>query len=181
MQKRFASLRFRDIMEKNVLFYDPANKEIVEKIVRHLKINYFPMADGKNLLQFTGDGIANSTVVEISSSRQLDELAPIYCSESPAYNEKLLKLFKYHGEVLFVFTGKGNPDCQILRGVVHVSDYNRNVVLDAIQSDVLDFERDLRRYLIFMGKRNEDMVRYLKSANKNNRLRQYEEKNGSIS
>lgn len=163
------------------MFYDPANKEIVEKIVRHLKINYFPMADGKNLLQFTGDGIANSTVVEISSSRQLDELAPIYCSESPAYNEKLLKLFKYHGEVLFVFTGKGNPDCQILRGVVHVSDYNRNVVLDAIQSDVLDFERDLRRYLIFMGKRNEDMVRYLKSANKNNRLRQYEEKNGSIS
>src|SRR5690606_12626240 len=58
--------------------------------------------------------------------------------------------------VLFVFKG------EVLTGIVHFSDYNQTTVLQAIQDDVLAFERKMRQYLFLKNFRNEDMLDYFK-------------------
>ena len=51
-------------------------------------------------------------------------------------------------------------DDNILLGVVHFSDYNRDIVLQAIQDDILIFERKLRELILLHGFANDDMLKY---------------------
>jgi len=44
-----------------------------------------------------------------------------------------------------------------MRGVVHISDYNRDAVLQTIQDDILSFERKLRQLILLNGYTNKDM------------------------
>ena len=85
------------------------------------------------------------------------------------FEKKHLQKFKEsRHNVLFVYDRDGKGKQEILRGVVHVSDYNRDVVLAALQEDLLKFERLLRQYLILSKKKNEDMLGYIKYKAKKN-------------
>ncbi|MDX2135269.1 MAG: hypothetical protein SFV52_10790 [Saprospiraceae bacterium] len=146
MQEPFASLRFRDIMETNVLYYDKSHEDILKKIAGSLNITIFARIVGENLYKYKDDKFKRDI---IDRAIRLDALEPIF-------DVCIVRKFQSHDDVLFVYSGNDN-NLRILEGVVHISDYNRNIVIDAIQSDVLDFERDVRRLLILENKTNKDL------------------------
>jgi hypothetical protein len=133
-------------METNVLYFDESYEEILKKIADTLKITYFPGIGGENRYKYNGDKFIKDI---IDPSIRLDTLEPIF-------DVCLVSKFQSHEDVLFVYSGN-ESNFRILEGVVHVSDYNRNIIIDAIQSDVLDFERDVRRLLILEDKKNENL------------------------
>ena len=68
----------------------------------------------------------------------------------------IIKLFKNNKHnVLFVYTAN------VLKGIVHFADYNRNIVLKRIQDDMLNFEMNLRECLVLNGKTNQSIIEYL--------------------
>jgi hypothetical protein len=49
-------------------------------------------------------------------------------------------------------------------GVVHISDYNRDIVLQYIQDDMLTFERKLRQLILLNGFTNKDMKQHFENG-----------------
>lgn len=45
---RHQSLTFADIMEPNLLYYDPEQADVCQKICERLRIDFFPSIDGKS-------------------------------------------------------------------------------------------------------------------------------------
>ncbi len=136
-------LSFKDISQQNILFYDEELEEACKDICHSLRIHNMPAYDSKHYYELR-DG--NFSKKEIEESDRL-------LNENPVFDEGLLKKFKSHQDsVLFVFKG------EVLSGIVHFADYNQTKVLQAIQDDVLTFERRMRQYLFLMNYRNKDMI-----------------------
>lgn len=138
-------LTFEDIMQSKILFYDKDSDAACLNICEQLKIDNLPAIDGTHyyelhLNKFRKFRIANKHIV--------------YSTESIISKKMFKKFATNKHNVLFVFEGK------VLRGVVHICDYNRDVVLQAIQDDILLFERRLRELLLLNGYTNKDILDY---------------------
>lgn len=136
-------LSFSDIMQPNMLYYDKLVEEACFDICNTLHIDNMPTVDGKHYFELENGLFVKK---EISPQNKLDLDEPIF---NP---DLLLKFEQNRHNVLFVFEG------EVLRGVVHLSDYNDDVVIQSIQDDILTFERNLRRWLELNGFKNENMI-----------------------
>jgi hypothetical protein len=56
--------------------------------------------------------------------------------------------------VVFVFYGK------VLCGVIHISDLNRKLVINALQNYSLSFERNLRQFYLLNGVSNQSIIEF---------------------
>ena len=115
------------------------------KICDYLKIDNLPAIDGRHF--FRSDGVS-FTQHELLPEHKLfvnNRLFDDYVLQQFAANRH---------DVLFVF------EEDALRGVVHLCDYNRDIVLQCIQDDILSFERKLRHLILLHGFRNDDMRSY---------------------
>ncbi len=138
-------LNFKDISQQNILYYDEELKEACLSICKSLRIHNMPAYDSQHYYELR-DGSFSKKEIE-----ETDKLL----TENPIFDEGLLKKFKSHRDsVLFVFKG------EVLSGIVHFADYNQTKVLQAIQDDVLTFERRMRQYLFLKSYRNEDMINF---------------------
>lgn len=138
-------LTFGDIMQSNILYFDETQAEACQQICDRLKIDNMPSIDGKNVY-FTENGIFTKRTIEKHNRFSL---------EQRIFDESVLDVFqKNNHDVVFVF------EEEVLQGVVHFCDYNQNGVLQAIQSDILRFERNLRVYLQLCGFSNQSILDY---------------------
>lgn len=138
-------LNFEDISQKNVLYYDDEMEEACLNICDSLNIYNMPGYDSLHYYELHDRKFHKK---DIDSNVRL-------LTENPVFDKSLLDKFQINTHnVLFVFKG------DVLNGIVHYSDYNQTKVLQAIQDDVLTFERRMRQYLFLMKYRNKDMIEY---------------------
>ena len=152
-------LNFEDISQKNILYYDEELEEACLNICNSLRIHNMPAYDSLHYYELEDKTFSKK---EIDSTVRL-------LTQDPIFDETLLKKFKSNRDsVLFVFKG------EVLNGIVHFSDYNQTKVLQAIQDDVLTFERRMRQYLFLKNYRNEDMIDFFRyRAEKYSRSREF--------
>lgn len=142
---KFNKLTFGDIMQPNMLFYDENEKEACKNICETLHINNLPAINGKNYYELENKD-EKFIRKKILKKHRLDV-------DERIFDKKMIKMFennKYN--VLFVFDGN------VLMGIVHLSDYNDDIVIQTIQDDFLKFERNLRHWYELNGLNNQDMV-----------------------
>lgn len=141
----YSKLSVADIMQPNILYYDEKIIEACIDICSYLKIDNLPAIDGKHFYKFGNLSFKKYRINELHRTS----------IDTPIFSENIFSKFsKNKHDVLFVFFG------DTLCGVVHISDYNRNIVLQKVQDDLLMFERNLRQLILLHGKNNFDMLRY---------------------
>lgn len=160
-----SKLTVSDIMQSNILYYDEKIIEACKDICSHLKIDNLPAIDGKHFYKFIDRSFKKFRIRGLHRT----------LIDTPLFSENLFSKFsKNEHNVLFVFFG------DTLSGVVHISDYNRNIVLQKVQDDLLMFERNLRQLILLHGFINTDMLRYfehrLNESRKNKDRNFYHEK-----
>ncbi|MBM3454215.1 MAG: hypothetical protein FJX80_03590 [Bacteroidetes bacterium] len=141
----FVKLTIGDIMQANIIYYDELTSQACVDICSYLKIDNLPALDGKHFYKFNNQSFSRHKIRKIHST----------FIDTPIFDETLeVKFLKNEHNVLFVFFG------ETLHGVVHISDYNRNIVLQKVQDDLLLFERNLRQLILLSGFDNIDMLKY---------------------
>lgn len=140
-------LTFEDIFQNKILYYDKEVEEACFNICDSLKIDNMPDYDSVHYYELVNRTFQKKKIestVKLSTQKRI-------------FNEELLDKFGNNKHnVLFVFKG------EILNGIVHFSDYNQTKVLQAIQDDVLTFERRMRQFLFLKNYRNSDMIDFFK-------------------
>jgi hypothetical protein len=140
-------LTFEDIAQKNILYFDEEVIEACHNICDALKIDNLPGYDSTHYYELKDRQFEKKSInpyVKLSYQQGI-------------FEDSLIEKFGQNKHnVLFVFKG------EVLNGIVHFSDYNRTNVLQAIQDDVLFFERRLRQYLFLKNYRNQNMLDYFK-------------------
>lgn len=145
----YLKLTFEDIMQSKILYYDKEVENACLDICATLKIDNMPGYDSKSYFEliekkFKKKKIGNSFKLQISDR---------------IFEEKNIKKFcNNKHNVLFVFSGS------ILKGIVHFADYNKNIVLKRIQDDVLNFEFNLREFLVLNNIGNSDIIKFYENS-----------------
>jgi hypothetical protein len=135
-------LTFEDIMQSNILYYDKASEAACFDICNYLSIDNMPDIDGEHFYELHNGQFQKEVIAD---QHKVSSNISIFSQEN-------LEKFKVNRHnVLFA--------CEELaiRGIVHLSDYNRDVVLQYIQDDVLAFERKLRQLILLHNYQNHDI------------------------
>jgi len=141
-------LTFGEIMQSKILYFDPEIKEACLDICRTLHIDNMPAIDGKHYYELIQED--TFLMKEITNDQKLEV-------DDRIFGPNLVEKFRTNKHnVLFVFEGG------VIRGVVHICDYNLDPVIQTIQDDVLIFERNLRQWLILNGFSNHHVIEYFK-------------------
>lgn len=146
-------LIFSDIAQKNILYFDEKEEKACLNICQTLRIDNLPDYDSEHYFELVEGKFKRKRILE---EHKLS-------FKNGIFDDALIAQFannKHH--VLFVFKG------DVLEGIVHFSDYNQVKILQAIQDDMLTFERRMRQVLFLNGFRNEDMLQYFKNRAKQN-------------
>jgi hypothetical protein len=139
----FEKLTFGDIMQSGILYFDREHEQACRNICETLRITNLPDIDGEHYHEYSN---GEFTKLTISPDHRLAVSQRIF-------DEGILERFEANGHnVFFVFEGL------TLRGIVHMSDYNRNIVLQRIQDDLLRYERMLRQWFRTHELKNQDML-----------------------
>lgn len=141
----YKKLKFSDIMKSKILYYDEEEEDACYNICEELKIDNMPDYDSKHYYELVNGSFEKKVIQDNLKLKTTDVIFDKACIEKFQNNDH---------NVLFVFEGN------ILKGIVHFSDYNRNIVLKRIQDDVLNFEFNLREFLILNGRSNKDILSF---------------------
>ncbi|RYC70030.1 hypothetical protein [Spirosoma sordidisoli] len=160
----YYTLTIADIMERNVLFYDAENEDACRTICQTLNLDNLPALDGRSCYFLDDDGNFTSQPIPVGSCVRPHERL---------FDDSILNKFRQASHnVLFVYE---DEDCNSnFLAVVHISDFNRDVVIQTIQDDILVFERTLRQFLILLKETNTSIDTYLKTESpkkRNNKLK----------
>ncbi len=138
-----------DIYVRDLTYYNPANHSELIKFCKENNITYLPGIDRKSCYRFINDDFSKSKL----SGDLLCEPTDLLFSKST------LNKFKTgnHDDVLFVMEGK------IIKGVVHVTDYNKSFVSFETYKLIYFFEKALRKYLIDKGESNNSLLNWMKN------------------
>lgn len=141
----YLKLTFEDIMQDKILYFDKEIEAACLDICKTLNIDNMPGYDSKHYFELENNEFKKKTISADLILQSNDRIFDTECIEKFKNNKH---------NVLFVFTGK------VLKGIVHFADYNRNIVHKRIQDDVLNFEINLREFLILNGKTIEDILKF---------------------
>lgn len=142
----YIKLKFESIMQANILYYDSMEEAACHDICSQLNIDNLPAIDGVHYFELKNGKFYQYRIQEKHKVNINDSIF------DPSALEKL-RLNKHN--VLFVFDGN------VLMGIVHICDFNRDVVLQSIQDDILSFERKMRQLFILFDFKNEHMLDFL--------------------
>ena len=138
-------LTFGDIAQSRILYYDKEVEKACVTVCEALKIDNMPAYDSEYYYEMENGQFVKKAITTEDRLKSADRI----------FEDGLIQKFASDkNNVLFVYKG------EVLTGIVHYSDYNQTGVLQAIQDDVLTFERKMRQYLFLRDYRNEDMLEY---------------------
>ena len=141
----YLKLTFEDIMQSKILYYDKAVENACFDICNTLKIDNMPGYNSKCYYELNGKKF---------SEKDIDDNLKLKISDRIFEPQNIEKFKNNKHNVLFVYYGN------VVKGIVHFADYNRNLVLKKIQDDVLNFELNLREFLAINGKSNVDIIHF---------------------
>lgn len=145
----YLKLTFEDIMQTKILYYDKEVENACFDICATLKIDNMPGYDSKSYHEIVNMKFVEKTINDDLKLKTTDRIFDI---------QHIEKFKNNNHNILFVYTGA------VLKGIVHFADYNKNIVLKRIQDDVLNFELNLREFLVLNGKSNEDIIEYFEQS-----------------
>ncbi|MCE2790118.1 MAG: hypothetical protein LW630_09430 [Saprospiraceae bacterium] len=148
----------RDISSKSLLFYDESLQTECLGICQYLEIDFLPVIGEFKYAKREKDGYC---VKIIPKSLAISEYSRLLDQD---VREKLKRAPK---NLLFVAEGK------TLKGVVHINDFNRNIVSQAIQQDMLVFERNLRQWYLLNDVKNDDIRTFFEYSAKKYPKKEY--------
>jgi hypothetical protein len=153
----YQKLTFENIMQDKILYYDKEVESACHDICNSLKIDNLPGYDSNYYYELIDNKFEKKQIVDELKLEINDRI----------FEPQNIEKFKNNKHnVLFVYSGK------ILKGIVHFADYNRNIVLKRIQDDVLNFELNLREFLVLKGKTIYDIIKFYEdSINKESKER----------
>jgi len=151
-------INIKDIMTKDVMYYDPEIEDKLKTYCKEKDITYLPSLDLKKIYFLHSEAFENK---EIEASLKI--LPHLY-----VFDEDLLKKFKKGKHILFIFNQK------LIVGIIHFSDYNRIEVYTYLYELIANLERDLRKLLILRELCNDDMLEFFKKHSDGNKV--YEDK-----
>jgi hypothetical protein len=141
----YQKLTFENIMQDKILYFDKEVESACHDICNTLKIDNMPDYNSNYFYELIDAKFEKKEIIE-ELKLDLNDLI---------FEPKNIDKFKNNKHnVLFVCSGK------VLKGIVHFADYNRNIVLKRIQDDVLNFELNLREFLVLNGKTIKDVIKY---------------------
>jgi len=139
-------IKIKDIMTKDVMYYDSEIDDELKKYCREKDITYLPSLDLKKVY------FLHPEVFENKEIKKSLKIAP----QLYVFDEGLLKKFQRGKHILFIFKQK------LIVGIIHFSDYNRIEVYTYLYELIANLERDLRKLLISMKFNNCDMLKFFK-------------------
>jgi hypothetical protein len=145
---KIKSLTVGDIKSQNLLYYEASCEKECLGICDYLNIDLLPLIGQSKYAERDG----NKFIV-----KPIGENVCISSFVSILDNQFLRRLNSAMHNVVFVVDGK------ITKGVVHISDLNRNEIIHAIQQDYLVFERNLRHLLQLNDLTNGDVLDFMAS------------------
>jgi hypothetical protein len=140
---KIKSITVGEICSTSLLYFDSEKTQECAGVCAHLGVDYLPLVGSKSYAEYNSGKFVESLInpeISVSKYNQILE------------DEFSIKLSSAKHNVLFVFDG------QVLCGVVHISDLNRNVVINALQNDFLSFERNLRQFYLLNGVTNQSII-----------------------
>jgi hypothetical protein len=149
------SLLIDEICTKSLLYYDENKIQECIGVCEYLEIDYLPVA---GTFKYAEKDKGNFKLSKIRPGIGIPSFQRVLDRETRQ------KLTRAKHNVLFVHEG------QVVKGVVHISDFNKNAVLQAIQHDMLAFERNLRHWYLLNEIDNNTLLGFFrqKSAGKRN-------------
>jgi len=136
---------FKDIMQSALLFFDKENINACREICESLHISNLPSYDSKCYYTLSDNEFTENLIT--------DEMK-VFSDQKIFHSDAIVKFNKNKHDVCFVF------DQKVLCGVVHICDYNKSPVLQSLQKDILELEKNLRSFLIIRGFSNNSMVSF---------------------
>jgi hypothetical protein len=142
---KIKSITVGEICSTYLIYFDSEKTQECAGVCSHLGVDYLPLIGSKYYAEFNSGKFEESLISqEISVSKYTQILE----------DEFSKKLSSAKHNVLFVFDGK------VLCGVIHISDLNRNLVINALQNDFLSFERNLRQFYLLNGVSNQSIINF---------------------
>jgi len=139
-------IKIKDIMIKDVIYYEPEIEDNLKTFCKKEKITYLPSLDLKKVYFLHYEAFKNKEI----------EGSLIISPDLNVFDESLLKLFQEGEHILFIF------DQNLIVGIIHISDYNRVEVYKYLYELIANLERDLRKLLDLSELSNDDMGKFFK-------------------
>jgi hypothetical protein len=140
---------FADIQTTSLLYFDERRASACYEFCQRRNIDCLPNIDDSYFFYHRNDETKNFDQYELSDDRRIDAYSFIFRSD-------LLERFQRH-PVQFIFT-----HCE-LTGIVHFSDYNKDVVGTYLFAQLAKYERGLRRLAVLEGLNNEKMREFFEN------------------
>ena len=138
-------IKVKDIMTKDVMYYDPENEDKLKTYCKKEKITYLPSLDLKKVYFLSHEAFEN---------KEIEKSLKVTTPHLYIFDEGLLKQFQEGEHILFIFNQN------LIVGVIHFSDYNRVEVYTYLYELIANLERDLRKLLDLSKLGNRDMLEF---------------------
>lgn len=148
-------MTIRDICVKDLYFYQEEQKNELIRFCQDKAISYIPDKDRKSCWQLKGERFIHI--------QQLP--ADLVCApQDMIFAEETLRKFEMgnHDEVMFVMENG------LIKGIVHIVDYNNTDLFVEIYRMLLTFENNLRQLLTAHRQKNQDFIDWLQERGKKN-------------
>jgi hypothetical protein len=155
---KIKSLTVGDITSQNLLYYEASCEKECLGVCDYLNIDLLPLIGQAQFAERMGN------VFKVKAIDENTSISPFVSILDQQFRSRLI--FAKHN-VVFVVDGK------ITKGVVHISDLNRNAITQAIQQDYLLFERNLRHLLQLNELTNIDVLDFMKSRAQKDNSKEY--------
>ncbi|XWW47030.1 hypothetical protein JYG30_06170 [Fibrella sp. USSR17] len=140
-------LTVADVMERNILYFDPDAEDTCYAVCKRLNIYFLPALSGDRYYTYSAQQ-KRFIELPIEEDQRIIVRVPLFHASD--------RLQFTTGNVLFVYDNKR------LAGMLSFSDYHRPVVTQAITNDLSDFGVLLRRLLELHEKTDHDVFEWLK-------------------
>lgn len=136
-----------DICVTDLFFYDENKKNDLVKFCRGYKISYLPDRDRNSCWELTDSDFKHIESIPANFSCSPTDLI---------FDNKTIEKFKQGNQDEVMFVVENN----MIKGVVHIVDYNNPDIYVELYRMLLKFEQNLRKLLIENGYKNEDILEW---------------------
>lgn len=143
-----------NIYVKDLIFYDPEKEVELKQMCIDYGISYLPSSDRKTCYRLYNDTFLKSDINENLVCNPFDRI----------FDPKTIEKFEKgnHDEVMFVMENG------IIKGVVHIVDYNNEFINVEFFKNTYHFEKMLRDVLVLKGETNESLLEWMKNKSLKN-------------
>lgn len=148
-------MMIRDICVRDLYFYEEEKTEDLVQFCKEKSISYIPAKDRKSCWRLSGTKFVH--IPKLPKSLICQPQDPIFSGTTLEKFEK-----DNHDEVMFVV------EDNLIKGIVHIVDYNNTDLFVELYRMLLKFENNVRDLLLKHHLKNADFIDWIKQKGKKN-------------